>query len=124
MSQVIGKLRVRVDEIELTDIVANSIMLNYGNAPSDFKGTESGGFVTSDNLEEALGHIKIDMYSTEQNVKDINALERRPVVSIVVWSDDSDFQTTMRGKSTNANGEFSTGSDGKKTLEFKGSKLT
>jgi hypothetical protein len=124
MGKVIGKLRVRVDEIELTDIVANSVVMNYGNAPSEFKGTESGGFVTSDNLEEALGHIKLDMYTTEDNVKAINALERRKVVSVVVWSDDSDFQTTMTGKSTNANGEFTTGSDGKKTLEFKGSKLT
>ena len=124
MSDTLGKMRVRIDEIEIKNIVANSVVFNYGNAPSDFKGTENGGYITSDNLEEALGHIKLDVHTTEENIKDINALERRKKVSIVIWSDDSDFQTTMTGKSTNANGEFTTGSDGKKTLEFKGSKLT
>lgn len=120
--KALSVVKALVDEIELA-VVPSSASYYDGHSKAEVKGTDNGTVVFSENMDEAVGMIKYDIYATTENAKLIDIIRNRKFVSSKILNDDGSFSKTMKVGTLMNDTDDTLGPDGKITLHFKGTPL-
>ena len=122
MQRLISTSTVRIDGDDYS-IKAGSLYYEDGFPESNIQATESGVLVYDEDPTTAVGCIKFELHTTQENADSIRKFQTG-IHSVKIFDPNTtSFSRTMRqGKMTNTDGK-QTGADGTIPVEFKGSRL-
>lgn len=121
LKRVVSTVIVNVDGIEI-GIIPNSLEYRDGKPTRDAKGLDNGDTLITESREEAVGMIKFDIPTTDENISLARTLENRKV-STVSFYDDNGTEISMSSGATKNDSNKAIGTDGKITLDYIGTPL-
>lgn len=122
LQKVISGISMRVNGIDFK-LVGNSAEYNEGLPVRDVMGTDTGEQVMTEDFTQAVGFIKAELYSTDESTANAKIVGKEGIVKVQLIKLDGSFTRTMT-QGVCLNGQNAgLGTDGKITLEFKGSPL-
>lgn len=101
-------------------IVANSMTVKDGFSSKTAMAADNGEIYYTEDLSSAIGYIKVEVPSTEVNIKNARTIRNDSFVEAKIFNKDGTYTRTMKnGVLSNAT-EDSFGTDGKLTFEING----
>jgi len=122
MKRLISTSSVRINSTDYS-IKAGSLYYEDGFSESNVEATESGELVFGEDPTTAIGVIKFELHSTQENLDSIRKFQTG-IHSVKIFDPKTTSwsRTMLQGKAINDGGK-QTGSDGSFEVTFKGSPL-